>query len=166
VDWVTAIMALAAIASPVLVWLLQAGIQRSLDLRLQREVEVIKSSLSVRAEFSKLVAQRRLEALLDVWSLSLKLGSDVYNRPEKVALETLIQHTNAVLSVQVLFPRETVDAIRKFQAALSDLQVKMHRAGGDELRRSLDAAGAASDEFAEHLRRLLDRGFPDDAPRA
>jgi hypothetical protein len=165
-DWLNLIPAAAAVASPFIVWLLKANIKQSLDLTLHREIEELKSSLSVRAEFAKLVAQKRFESLLDIWSLSVKFGAAVFNRPEQESLATMIQHMDAVLKVEVVFPQETADAIHKFQSALSDLQLKMHRAQGDELSNSFKGAHAASGEFRDYVRRVFAQGFPDDAPTA
>jgi hypothetical protein len=142
-------VAVLAGANGIFLWLLKVSIEKRLDLTVHTRLEEVKADLSVRVAFSKLVAEKRFEVLLDLWSATRKLSTDLW-KPEDEALRAVSEHVKVTSAVDILLPQTTIDAVAHYRTQLINFVMK-----GDDRHEAVHDVERADVEFREHLREVM-----------
>lgn len=121
---------------------------------LSADLERLKARLSNEAEMRKLVAQKRLELLLDLFAAMEPIVRDAVNtKPSDYV--PVIESTNKLIArmraCSVLFTKETVDAMNKYGPLM--VKAKSMLDAGDEA--ALDFAMQTYDKMLALVRREL-----------
>ncbi len=156
-------VAVLAGANGLFTWLLKLSIEKRLDLTLQSRLESVKADLSVRVAFSKLIAEKRFEALLDLWASTREVSTVVRQKPEDEALQAVFKHIDVTGAVDILLPQATIDAVTRYRQRMVNLATALHRGGpetatghGGEPHAAITDGEAADVELRAHLRQVME----------
>jgi hypothetical protein len=136
-------------------WLFKILIEKRFDLLFQSRLEKLKADLDVRSAFSKIVAEKRMEALLDVWSATRRFSGNAWANPAgNEALDAYFRHLDAAGAVYVLLPKATIEALNRYRERMFQLVAKSK--GGSVDLATIEGAREADVELLDHLRDALE----------